>query len=421
MKVLWFTNTPCGATNKIGKGKTSGGWLSALEKEIAEHQEIQLFISFYADENVGEFRIENTHYLPIYRRNSNSKLKRLINRSRKATNNDDRYAKQLLAVVEKVQPDIIHVHGTEDNFGIIIEHLNVPVLVSLQGILGPISEKFHAGIPMNIATKYEGFKLKLLFNSYSALYRNMKMRVVREKAIMSKTQYIMGRTEWDRRVSEVLAPGCRYFVGNEILRSSFYEFTWQKKASRNKIRIVTVLSSALYKGLETVIKTASLLSTINDFAYEWLLIGLDSKDELSSLTNKWLKIHPEHINITFLGKKSEKELLEILMQADIFCQVSHIENSSNSLCEAMMIGMPIVATYAGGTPSLLDDKKEGMLVQEGEPYSLAGAIKELASDRSNAVSLGQNARKRALVRHNKKQIVNNLKSIYELLVEENYD
>lgn len=40
---------------------------------------------------------------------------------------------------------------------------------------------------------------------------------------------------------------------------------------------------------------------------------------------------------------------------------SHIENSPNNLCEAMILGMPCIATDAGGTSTLLSNMKDGLL------------------------------------------------------------
>ena len=69
----------------------------------------------------------------------------------------------------------------------------------------------------------------------------------------------------------------------------------------------------------------------------------------------------------------------LLMTADVYVQVSHIENSPNSLCEAMLAGVPVVASYPGGTASRVQDLVHGGLVQDGDPYVLAGALKETSS------------------------------------------
>jgi glycosyltransferase involved in cell wall biosynthesis len=109
---------------------------------------------------------------------------------------------------------------------------------------------------------------------------------------------------------------------------------------------------------------------------------------------------------------NEDGLVGEMLGADLFVHSSHIDNSPNSVCEAMLMGMPVIASYAGGTPSLITDKKEGLLVQDGDPYALAGAILELARDKDYAYTLGCNARIRAMQRNDPSRIVNDVMRIY---------
>ena len=253
-------------------------------------------------------------------------------------------------------------------------------MISLQGILGPCSEKYFSGIPKAVATRYEKLSSKIIFDSAYTKSRNIKARALREKKILRSAKYIIGRTDWDRNVSTILAPDSIYYQLNEILRDVFYDHEWQKTTFDRKIKIVTITGDDLYKGFETIVKTAALLTSCKDLDFEWNVIGVDKKSEIVSIVRKWLKADMEKININLLGQKNKTEVAKLIFDSTIYCQVSHIENSSNSLCEAMLIGKPIVATYAGGTSSLLENMKEGLLVQEGEYYSIAGAIKEFKAN-----------------------------------------
>jgi len=81
----------------------------------------------------------------------------------------------------------------------------------------------------------------------------------------------------------------------------------------------------------------------------------------------------------------------------------------------MLLGMPIVATFAGGTDSMLC-AGEGLLVQDGDPWSMAGSILELSRDFGRAAKFGQAARTRALVRHDPVSIVNELILTYRRIL-----
>lgn len=96
--------------------------------------------------------------------------------------------------------------------------------------------------------------------------------------------------------------------------------------------------------------------------------------------------------------------------------VSHIENSPNSVCEAMLVGMPIIASFTGGTASILDNHHEGEFVQDGDPYVLAGGIIKLYDNFEQAKKMGDNARKRAMLRHNPTSVIQELLNAYNLIL-----
>jgi len=101
---------------------------------------------------------------------------------------------------------------------------------------------------------------------------------------------------------------------------------------------------------------------------------------------------------------------------------SHIENSPNNLCEAMILGMPCVATFAGGTSSMLKDGEEGILIQDGDPWAMAGSILEMRGSSEAAVSMGIKARLSALKRHCKDDIVSQLLDTYQIVIkQQSYD
>jgi len=174
------------------------------------------------------------------------------------------------------------------------------------------------------------------------------------------------------------------------------------------------MSGGLYKGLESVLKTAAVL-TAHNFNFQWLVIGQTESGKYPQMVQRWIKKDYSQNGVVFMGSKTESELVEILCEADIYCQVSHIENSPNSLCEAMLLGMPVVATFAGGTDSMLESGSQGMLVQDGDSYSLAGAITELAEDFEKSRQYGQNARKAALERHDPKKVANEIIDVYKAI------
>ena len=412
MKILWFANNPCSAVEKLGMKTNAGGWLKSLEEEINKVPEIELAICFYSYQNIEPFIFNGTQYYPVHRKGKKNKINRLIKRFLTTKKDDELEVKELLKIIEIFKPDLIHVHGTEDNFGLVQFYTKTPLVISIQGILNPYAEKYFTGIPYYIASHYEGFFSKLAASGIERSYKQFNEIAEREKQILRETRYIIGRTDWDKRVTRVLAPNSNYYVGNEILRSSFYKNAWSKKQFGDTLQIVTTSSNAFYKGFESIVNTAQILKDNSEIKFVWKVIGLYENSYIVKIVEKWKNVNFLNLNIQFLGNNNENEIIEVLLASDLYCQTSHIENSPNSLCEAMILGMPIIATSVGGSSSLLKDKAEGILVQDGDSYSLAGAIIELANDFLKANKFGKAARIMASYRHNRNSICKKIIAIY---------
>ena len=238
-----------------------------------------------------------------------------------------------------------------------------------------------------------------------------------ELNILCDSKHIIGRTDWDRRVTSVLAPNRKYYHNDELLRNAFYENVWNSDCFLSKeFKIITVAGSPLFKGFETIVKTTLILQKLKEIKFVWNIIGLSENDPGVKMIVSWLNVNLKDINLKFYGKMSPEKFVPLMLNSNVYCQVSHIENSPNSLCEAMLTGMPIVATFAGGTESLLENNKEGILVQDGDPYAMSGAIMELKNNPEKAKQMAQHARQRAVLRHDPVKIVEELFTIYKEII-----
>lgn len=411
MRVLWFANTPGLSQHRFNGKSVAGGWLSSLQAEIEKSPDCQLGYVFYSDQQSEPFEFNNTRYFPV-RRMGHHKRKRLLHRITGKTEYNENVGR-FLKVIEMFEPDIINVHGTENSFGLIQHHISsIPVAVTIQGNLTVYTKKYFSGISM------PGLLSRLASgNPFSRMdYKQFVKRSLIEQEILKKAKYIFGRTDWDRRISLVLAPGASYFHAEEIMRPAFYEMKW--KAPKNtKPVFFTTSSHSWYKGFETIVETASLLAK-NNFPFTWQVAGLKENDPLVKLIKKKQGIgRLEEIHISLLGQLTEKELAGSMTGADIYVQVSHIENSPNSICEAMLLGMPIIASFAGGTSALLKDKETGILVQDGDPFALAGALIEMTRTPENAMAMAEKAYCVAHKRHNKQDIASQLLADYQRIIQ----
>lgn len=415
MKVLWFASTPCGATEYLtGSKVTGGGWLYALSQALKQYNEVELHIAFYWASDMPGFKYDGIYYHPILRSGSGSKLGRYINRLRKQfySSSDKNEIELCMEVYNNVNPDLVHFHGSEENYGFAASHMDSSkCLLSIQGMLAPYYYKLYSGVQRDSVLKSESWIQKLLLDGQSAKDRSMKLRAKGEITRLKSIPHILGRTSWDRDCSIAINPSRQYFVCDEILRPEFMKSEWQPHAIGDKVIITTTISFGLYKGLEMVYEAARLLTDAK-INFEWNVVGISNRDSYDVLIQKITHINPENVHVNLLGRKNASQMIEYFNQSNIFVQVSHIENSPNSLCEAMVLGIPIIASYAGGSSSMLEDGKEGVLIQDGDPYRLAGAIINMSNHYEDAIAMGRLARQRAINRHQPDRVCKQLMDVY---------
>ena len=414
MKVLWFCNSAAAGEQFFNANNIGGGWLKSLDKQIQE--KVELHVAFYYPYKYSQFIYGKTSYYPVYTGNIFwNTFKKIFIVSEK----DEHDLYKYINIIEQVKPDIIHIHGTENPFGGIIGKVNVPVVVSIQGNITVCYHKYCSGIEKKyLSTKVRNGSLKdiLLSKNFLYGYKTFAKKKQIELKNLGKTTCIIGRTAWDKRITSIMAPNSIYFHGDEILRDSFYKNQWKNPlASPKKIIIHTTTGNSFFKGFETVCLTLNELNKLN-FDVEWRVAGITEKSLIYKIVKKKIKKDFPEKGLVLLGALSEKELVESMQRSNVYVAPSHIENSPNSLCEAMIIGMPCIATFAGGTGSLLKDKEEGLLIQDGDPWTMAGAILELWNNKEQAVAMGINARIKALYRHDKKRIVTELLETYNTII-----
>lgn len=416
MKVLWFSNTCANADEYFDvQLKGTGGWLKALDKILQNY--VDLHVAFYGKEPKS-FRFANSNYHSISE--YNSLFQKIGNKLfNKIKINDD--LSKYLEIINTVKPDIIHIHGTENSFGCIIPHINIPVVVSIQGNITVYLHKFFSGFTKNclFIINKNAFTFSNIINLFPFLrkYKEFIKMQRREENNLQFMKYVCGRTDWDSRITRVLAPGSNYFHIDEILRDSFYKYEW-KPHNREITVIFTTNSNVFYKGFETLCMTLNLLNKLG-ININWNVAGVNDSDLIVKLTKRKLKNKYPHKNLILLGNLNESDLVNNLINSDIYVMTSHIENSPNNLCESLILGMPCISTFVGGVGSLIKDGEDGILIQSGDPWSMSGAIIELINNKNKAIEFGTNAREKALLRHDKNRIVCDLIATYSKII--NYE
>ncbi|MDA3884316.1 MAG: glycosyltransferase family 4 protein [Candidatus Delongbacteria bacterium] len=412
MKVLWLSPI------EIGGNVSIGSWVASLAKKIIEFENVELHIAFKSKNIILEKKEIGKLTTWSVPSKAFSKYKVFLSNIFRI-DLDKNISKIFGKVVKQVNPDIIQVFGTESDLGTVMYETDIPLVFHIQSVYHVYDYKYFSGITINDIEKFSSIKSKLLFRKYTHQYHKKKLVVKREKDYYSKAKFFLGRTDWDKRCASILSPQAKYFHCDETIRKEFFDVKWNKKFDNSNINIVTIIGGAPYKGLETIIESMKLLESRSNYKITWRIIGLEEYHESVLICKrKYKNIISE--NLKFSGRiESAKDIANIMLNSDMYVHPSHIENSPNSICEAMVLGMPIIATATGGVFSLLEDNVSGLLIQDGDPWSMAGAVIELYRDRENALSISNNAHLVGIERHNAEKISRNLLKIYSEILNQN--
>ena len=101
---------------------------------------------------------------------------------------------------------------------------------------------------------------------------------------------------------------------------------------------------------------------------------------------------------------------------DIFMLSSVTEGLSNSLLEAMAMGLPTVVTKVGGNAELVIDGQTGHLVPQGDVAGLAQAVIALAQHDQSRRDMGQAGRRRVEREFSFTGRLQRIESLYERVV-----
>lgn len=124
--------------------------------------------------------------------------------------------------------------------------------------------------------------------------------------------------------------------------------------------------------------------------------------------------------IIFMGAKSHQQLAEIYASADIFVAPSITSDNGGqegfglTILEAMASGLPVVASRTGGIVDLIEDGKDGILVEERNVSALSEAINKLLCSDSVYSEIVKNAVIKAR-QYDYKVIANKYKQLFEKL------
>lgn len=330
--------------------------------------------------------------------------------------------------LRQYKPDVIHSWGVEYDHALamvnaaeaegMLEHM----VASIQGLCRFLAEHYTDGIPQRDVTRVT-FRDLLRKDNIAQQREKFRLRGNLEVQAIEKLHHVIGRTSWDYARALELNPEVTYHFCNETLRQNFYEGQWNYVGCR-KHSVFASSCSYPIKGFHYLLEAMAKVrktypdATITvtgrsylDGGWKQQLRRGSYEAYLGKLTRKY---HLEDA-VRFLGDLSAEEMKRSFLEANVFVLPSTMENSPNSLGEAMLLGVPCVAADVGGVRDMLKDGPEGCVYTSGEVTALAQHIMELFAMEERAAALGSAARVHAGQTHNPEKNLEDLLAIYEKL------
>lgn len=416
MRVLWITNVPIPLVAQDANLSITpyGGWLVQLADRIRETDEISLSMLFAQNEKKDEVtgRIDGIDYYGFYK-------------GRFAENKEKRY-KEFENFILSSQPDVIHIFGTEKEHSYIALQvckdlgLENRVVTSIQGMVSVLAHHYYADIPLWV--RY-GYTIRDVIRGNSMQSKKQFEREGRrEEYVLKHVQNVIGRTDWDEACTTRLNPKVHYYKNNETLRKSFYKNQWNYDSckphsifcsqSTYPIKGIHYVLEALPEIIEAYPDTMLYISGENLRKKPAYLLSLYQKYLLRTIKKSGLENH-----VVFLGPLHEKEMVKAYLGANVFVCPSSIENSPNSLGEAMLLGMPVVSSDVGGVKNMLVHDVEGYVYQHDAPYMMAYYIKKIFANTSDILEMTKRAQVHARKTHDPDKNASDLILIYREIAE----
>lgn len=410
--ILWICNLVFPEVAKqIGIPiSNAGGWLLGASRELKKIDKYDLHIVSPSNcvSEIIECVVDGVHYIVIPNEN---------------------YTDLYEIIRGKINPCLVHVFGTEMAHSWEIFEVFSPnkVVITIQGLVSECAKYYYADLPQKIIRR-KGIYEIITGDTIARQKQRFYERGLREVALIKQAKYIIGRTAWDKNVIKIINPSAIYMECDETLRKSFYNCEWDiHKIERYSIMISQ--GSSPMKGLHYAIR--GLEQVKKKYPNAKIYVAGENLLKHARHGRKWtmssyakyvydlIKLYHLKNDVIFLGNMSEQQMCEQYLKSHVYLCPSTLENSSNSLGEAMLIGTPCVASHVGGTPSILTQHIDGYLYTYNSVEDMARCIENIFENDSNAIQVSQSARKHAEITHSPQKNMQQLLAHYEYILGEN--
>ncbi|MCC5804133.1 glycosyltransferase family 4 protein [Rossellomorea vietnamensis] len=257
---------------------------------------------------------------------------------------------------------------------------SVPLVTSVHGFLtGAI---FHQYQSINISMENHNIWKTFVLQYYSRLEQ---IGYEASNVIHTSSLWMKGIIENEFKIPTSKLETFRYGVD----LSDYRHMPLQKSKSEKKI-ILAVSRLVYLKGLHHLIEALSYVKSKE----KWECWILGEGEEERNLKAGCKKFNIEE-KVTFWGHSSRVK--ELMKQADMMVMPSLQENQPFAVIEAQLLGLPTIVSNAGGLPEMIENNRNGMIVEKGNSIQLSSSIEYILNNPSRRNQMSQYAIKKGQV------------------------
>lgn len=308
---------------------------------------------------------------------------------------------QGLSSLDLTQYDVIHAQDVISATALSrVKPGNVPLVTSVHGFLtGAI---FHQYKSTNISMENDDIWKSFVLQYYSRLEQ---IGYEASDVIHTSSLWMRGIIEKEFKIARSKMETFRY--GVEL--SDYPQIPLPQKSTNKKI-ILAVSRLVYLKGLHHLIEALSFVESKE----KWECWILGEGEEERNLKAACKKFNIEE-KVIFWGHSSRVQ--ELMKQADIMVMPSLQENQPFAVIEAQLLGLPTIVSNAGGLPEMIENNRNGMIVEKGNSIQLSSSIEYLLNNPASRDRMSHYAMKNGQVMWDVNTLGRNILQLYKTYIQ----
>jgi L-malate glycosyltransferase len=397
MKILWVSNSPIGPASQILGNEyngTSGGWIQSEYEYLNIDNAKMYFLCSLPNVCKSEIIHKSNELGDVY----------CVKAPKLAYGlKAPRHLEVVISkIINEVQPDVIHIWGTETYISNIVSKCNtsIPKVIFIQGLLG-VHKRYLGGYFSKKDNRkyYKGTSLKgnIKLAIREALF---KRQAKIEKETIINCGNVIVDSDFARGYCSSLSPEIKCYNHSLLPNSIFSSHRWNYDEV-NKHTIFTVYGGSAEKGLQQLLKAVSIVK--RKYSDVKVLVpgnyNLNDDGTIHPLTNNaYEKILANIIedlklsdNVVFIGRQDVVGMASHISSSHIFVNPSCMEVHALSLREALTEGVPCISALCGSVCDFIKHGQNGFIYRYEEYETLALYIEKIFENSDLAKKLSDEA------------------------------